>query len=463
MVSKRSSTANSHPANHEPKSDPVPPSKRRRTQDTSDEASLIQKLKSNAQAKQLESTSRRPEKRNGKSVDRSKVDDSRTVVTTGADVDRRPKQNGTSDVVEISSGESEDEETENSSDGSVDSNEDVENEVPHNEGAADQEMEDVNTGEQILEDEAEEGDGALAEPSFGELSRANHPEPIDVEAALADPTAPSNALVQSTGSRALQPPSAASLGTVLSQALKTNDVDLLESCLHMTDIETIRTTIQRLPSSLASILLQKLAERLHRRPGRAGNLMIWVQWTLVAHGGYLASQPELMNRLRTLHRVIRERASGLQSLLSLKGKLDMLEAQMQLRKSMQTTVDAGNSDEDDEAVIYVEGRDDEQSEEDGERQSTSAAKRGRASRDLKQKYKDLPDVDMAMADTPLSEDDESDEMPTTVNGLGEFSGSEEESDENLLDTEAEETDADTDDEIDEDDVDHDDLDSADED
>jgi U3 small nucleolar RNA-associated protein 5 len=57
----------------------------------------------------------------------------------------------------------------------------------------------------------------------------------------------------------------------------------------------IRATIQRLASLLTGILLQKLTERLHKRPGRAGNLILWAQWTLVTHGGYLATQPDLID------------------------------------------------------------------------------------------------------------------------------------------------------------------------
>src|SRR5436305_8171617 len=101
---------------------------------------------------------------------------------------------------------------------------------------------------------------------------------------------------------------------------------------------------------------------MHKRPGRAGSLMVWVQWTLVAHGGYLATQPDLMKKLTTLKRVIDDRARGLQPLLSLKGKLDMLEAQMQLRRSMQSSGMGPDEEDDEEGVIYVEGQEDEGSE-----------------------------------------------------------------------------------------------------
>lgn len=91
--------------------------------------------------------------------------------------------------------------------------------------------------------------------------------------------------------------------------------------------------------------------------------MAWVQWTLVAHGGALAAQPDLTVRLSALARVLDERARGLNSLLALKGKLDMLEAQMQLRKGAGRGsrrrgghyAEDVSEEEEEEDPVYVEG------------------------------------------------------------------------------------------------------------
>ena len=199
-------------------------------------------------------------------------------------------------------------------------------------------------------------------PSFGELLRATSQNVVDVRPPLEDSDLQS--LVPPTEDKKVQqPPSGLSLGTVLTQSLRTNDKTLLETCFHVKDLSTIRATIQRLDSHFASDLLQRLAERLHSRPGRAGSLMVWVQWTLIAHGGYLASQPEVMRKVSDLHRVVKERAASLQSLLSLKGKLDMLEAQMNLRRMQQSRFH-GEENEDEDAVIYVEGEEDSDSSDD---------------------------------------------------------------------------------------------------
>lgn len=202
-------------------------------------------------------------------------------------------------------------------------------------------------------------DGEATSPSFGELLRGN--EAIDVSALLQQ-SIPSNAVIQ-PAKTTIVPPSLQSLTTVLTQALKTDDTELLESCLHTTDLVTIRNTIERIDSNLAGILLNKLASRLYRRPGRAGNLMTWVQWTLIAHGGALASQPKVIHSLNGLQKVLSERAKGLNSLLALKGKLDLLEGQMDLRRKMQRSsvlIKEGASDDEDEDenVIWVEGEGD---------------------------------------------------------------------------------------------------------
>ncbi|KAL8697081.1 MAG: hypothetical protein Q9224_002481 [Gallowayella concinna] len=303
----------------------------------------------------------------------------------------------------------------------------------------------------------EEADAALGrveaeEPSFGDLIRANAPNPVDVQAAFAEPNVQAVAPV-SEGS--LQLPSGLSLGTVLTQSLRTNDVNLLESCLHTRDKAIIRATIERLDSSLASTLLQKLAERFHSRPGRAGSLLLWIQWTVVAHGGYLASQPGAMKTMAALHRTITERAHSLPLLLSLKGKLDMLEAQMNLRASIKARSQAlriGDQD-DEENVIYVEGQ------EESEDESSAAG-----------------DVEMAQPSSEMAIDEvgsrngsgeeDDDDIPAITNGVvtesddeGSESGSES-GNEGLIDDEAESTEHDSDEALSMDGVDHeDDVDS----
>ncbi|KAJ4311020.1 Small subunit (SSU) processome component [Neodidymelliopsis sp. IMI 364377] len=346
-----------------------------------------------------------------KSARNNRVDESAAVVGGGqaghGDVDM---EDAGKDVIEISSAE---EESHYSS-----SDDEKDDAAPAVNGDGDDE-------DRPIDDETADPE----ELSFGDRLRAQEPEPVqesrivDVETTFG--ANDSRALAAASTNRPLSAPSASSLGTVLTQALRTNDQELLESCLRVIDIDTIYATVERLPSPLVGNLLQKLAERLHKKPGRAGVLMVWVQWSLAAHGGYLASQPQLVRQLATLNKVLKERASGLQPLLSLKGRLDMLQAQLELRRRNQKKA-AG--DDEDEAVIYVEGEDDYESSVDDEDDAAPDSTRKR-----------IRDAD---------DDDESsdDEMPTTME-VDEDSDEGSEDSEGLIDDEAEETDDDAGDDM----------------
>ncbi|GFP59148.1 U3 small nucleolar RNA-associated protein 5 [Trichoderma asperellum] len=294
------------------------------------------------------------------------IDESRTTVA-GTDA----LQSSQADPIEISDDADSDED--------LSDMEDANDEADAGKGAESQSL--ANGPQNPKTDDADDGesDAEGTSPSFGELLRGN--EIIDVNALLQQSAADSIAAVESSRS-AIAPPTHQSLTTVLTQALKSDDTDLLESCLHTTDIPTIQNTIERIDSSLAGVLLNKLAARLHRRPGRAGTLMTWVQWTLVAHGGALAAQPKLLHDLNSLQKVLAERAKGLNSLLALKGKLDILEGQMELRRKMQRSaglLQDGEDDADEEDVIYVEGEENDV-EKDAAANGARSRRRGGASK-----------------------------------------------------------------------------------
>lgn len=230
----------------------------------------------------------------------------------------------------------------------------------------DVEMQDADSG---VDDDDEDAGG---EPSFGELVQRN--SAIDVEAELENNTG-AGALVSGTSTRkgVYQIPSGVSLSTVLSQALKTNDVEMLESCFHTSDLNIVRATIQRLDSTLAGTLLQKVSERMASRPGRYGHLLVWVQWTCVAHGGAIAGNADILKRMTSLYKVMDQRSRSLPSLLLLKGKLDMLDAQVTMRNSMSNTRKHGADDEEIlENVTHYAGVNDDSSE-GGQRRKRKAA------------------------------------------------------------------------------------------
>jgi U3 small nucleolar RNA-associated protein 5 len=381
-----------------------------------------------------------------KELGRVRVDESHAVIAKGSQMDDVSMAIDGPEVIDISSGEEVEEGEESEA-------EDRDREQVHVNGAhhGDTEMEDAmpDGGEEAEKDDPD------AAPSFGDLARANALDVIDVEASFADPDPQS---VVRHGESAPKPPSGMSLFNVLKQSLRTDDNNLLEGCFHVKDFDIIRTTIERLDSSLASILLQKIAEKFHQKPGRARSLMVWIQWTMVCHGGYLLSQESVKNKLAALHRVVKVRADALAPLLALKGKLDMLEAQASLRRSMQSRVGKEDTgDEEEDGVIYVEGQHDSDSESDDSRSDTShPAMVGRqllgnghesARRDDGDSDEDVEEASTAMSMAVEDSDEDSDEEDSGSEGHG------------LIDDEASESDDAADEELLAGEIDYDDVDS----
>lgn len=297
-----------------------------------------------------------------KDMGKTLVDESRAVVVNGT------AGGPYSDAIEISSSEEDNEEDsadevdvkgENSEEGLADS--DV---------GSDEEMADADQGEDPEAEGEEMDDGAASEhestaeaeePTFGEMLASKHPNTISIADNLTQP----DTRVSISGRDGIPSiPSGMSLGTVLTQSLRTNDQNLLEACLHTLDIDIVKNTIQRLDSSLAGILLSKLAERLASRPGRYGHLITWVQWTCIAHGGAIAAQPDVAAKVRTLYQVLTQRSRTLDNLLLLKGKLDMLDAQLSFRKQLAAQRQPRRDDQDEPNMIYIEGEDNWDSSED---------------------------------------------------------------------------------------------------
>ncbi|PGG96778.1 hypothetical protein AJ79_09461 [Helicocarpus griseus UAMH5409] len=382
-----------------------------------------------------------------KDVGRTQVDDSHAIVEQGGTAEGIPMEEYEKDATSIPS---DDDDEEGASDEDEDEDEDKEDATKPKQAS---EQEDID----MMDADEQEGEEEGGEPSFGDLVRAHVAEPIDVEAEL---DADSHGLTSTPGTKAskasakannnsnsnnaaLQLPTGLSLATVLTQSLKTNDTSLLESCFHTTDLSIVRATIQRMDSSLAATLLQKLAERLSTRPGRYGHLLVWVQWTCIAHGGSIAGRQDVLRKIAGLYKVMDQRSASLPSLLLLKGKLDMLDAQLGLRQGLTKKGGVGSDGEEDDedgedGVIYVEGEEDlveSGDEEDG----------------------GVRRIKGAGADTPVKKGgilgaefggesgDDDEDMPLAINGVGsdeEEEGSEEEDEDEeveLFDDEAEES------------------------
>jgi U3 small nucleolar RNA-associated protein 5 len=298
-------------------------------------------------------------RQSAKAPTKTKIDETRTAVSTGLSL--KPGAKAPAEAIEADEAHSSSDEEGGSDDESKPGNQ----KTSSAEKTRTQQTEDEADVDAVMQEAADHSDAEPTSPTFGDLVRGN--STIDVPASLAAQAAAAQTSQLEVQQRPTAPISATSLGTVLNQALRTDDADLLESCLQTTDVKIIENTINRMDSSLASMLLSKLSARMHRRPGRAFGLMRWMQWTLVAHGGALVTQPDLVARLGELSRVLEERSRGLSSLLALKGKLDMLDSQMKFRKSIKSAgaarsrgADEEESSEEEEedvdepGVVYVE-------------------------------------------------------------------------------------------------------------
>ena len=176
-------------------------------------------------------------------------------------------------------------------------------------------------------------------------------------------------------------PKADSLVTVLSQALKSGDEDLLEQCLGVHDTHVISNTIQLLSAPLTLPLVDTLVRKLEKRPNRAATLCPWVRFLLLHHTSYLVSVPGLDQRLAGLHKLATRRVAVLPRLLGLSGRLDLMLSQISKHGSghqqalqdkdkaaveMYVDRDSDEEGEEEEEEDEVEGLVGESSEEEGE-------------------------------------------------------------------------------------------------
>lgn len=159
-----------------------------------------------------------------------------------------------------------------------------------------------------------------------------------------------------------RPPTATSLHQMLSQAIHTSDVQLLEQALQVHNSDMILATVRRLPPSHVVPLLDQLLLRLQRRPNRARQLVEWVRAVLLVHTGYLLSVPHLASNLSALYQTLDSRASVFQKLLRLSGRLDLVVTQMAMRNRSAD----GEVVQDEEALVVYDEDEEEDEEEEAE-------------------------------------------------------------------------------------------------
>ncbi|WOO81032.1 WD repeat-containing protein 43 [Vanrija pseudolonga] len=244
--------------------------------------------------------------------------------------------------------------------------------------------------------------------------------------------APVQANGEAATSAALNGPvNAASLTRLLVQALHTSDPALLTLCLSHRDPVLIRNTVRKLPSQLALPLLKACVERLsqgkgaNRRGGGRGNMqneqqgrgtVEWVKGVLIERGNILMTMPSLPAQLATLSNLLATRMELYQPLLSLCGRLDLALAQINVRRLAA-----------EQALLAADAKGDGEHYVEGESDDEVAIEVGDEDED------DIEDINMMAAE---SDDEDSEEDDSEEDDDEDVL----DSDEELLDIEAEESD-----------------------
>ena len=161
-----------------------------------------------------------------KDVGKSHVNESKTVVVNGVEM-AGSQDSSQATAIEIPSSDEEAEEADASDD-----NEEKQPTVAglgavSLDGDSDQEMENAKETQDEAESANDEQDEADAEPSFGEMLASKTSQTIDIAEAFE----PESTALAKVDNGKLTLPTGMSLGTVLTQALRTNDRNLLEACL----------------------------------------------------------------------------------------------------------------------------------------------------------------------------------------------------------------------------------------
>ena len=96
---------------------------------------------------------------------------------------------------------------------------------------------------------------------------------------------------------------AASVTVLLSQALRSNDHQLLEKCFAISNDKVMKSTVQQLAPQDAARLLQVAVQRLQSSPHRGKQFAAWLRALLLYHTAYLISAPGLCTLLLSLQRI----------------------------------------------------------------------------------------------------------------------------------------------------------------
>ncbi|KAJ3275706.1 WD repeat-containing protein 43 [Terramyces sp. JEL0728] len=146
---------------------------------------------------------------------------------------------------------------------------------------------------------------------------------------------------------------------LLSQALHSGDVDMLERALSVSNRKTIYGTVRGIHATQVIRLIDAVVIRIQKQPNRAIHLIEWLRACLTIHSSYLLSVPKLTRQLGSLHRMLEARQAVTSKLVRLSGRIDMVLSQMDVNVAL----------EDEDVVVFDAETEMEQTELDDSEES----------------------------------------------------------------------------------------------
>ncbi|GAV27556.1 hypothetical protein PMKS-001024 [Pichia membranifaciens] len=166
------------------------------------------------------------------------------------------------------------------------------------------------------------------------------------------------------------------LTTNLSQALRNNDNAMFDVIINnTTDENIVRSTVSQLEQHFVLKMLDKLAELVYKNKFKnttegaeygMGNASIglttWIRYVLIYHGTYLigaaGGNGDLRRRLGLLGMSLERRASNMNRLLELKGRLSMVTVKVAVTRELENLGTNGQPEYDEDDVEYIEDEED---------------------------------------------------------------------------------------------------------
>ncbi|KRX80292.1 WD repeat-containing protein 43 [Trichinella sp. T6] len=110
---------------------------------------------------------------------------------------------------------------------------------------------------------------------------------------------------------------------LLTQGLHSRDDKILKKVLKTRNMDTIKATVRKLPVTSIVPLLEYIAQQLRIKP-RCTSYLLWLEQLCSFQTTYLCSNPEALDVMDKMLRLLQSRTSSLEKVYSLQGRLDMI-------------------------------------------------------------------------------------------------------------------------------------------